>query len=283
MLGSFFPSLHRKRVCVVGSRDNYAAFALAAMGSEVVSTDISQKQLDIAARRAVHLGFGIRFVRVDAAELSSAIAQGFDLALSSNGLFVWLADLPRVFTEVSYSLAPGGFYIFYDVTPSLRPWKGQAQPIEMKKPYWECGLFKYQHEDGCTSYEFHWPLGSVLNALIEAGLAVRRIVESPSRDSRFWKGPSYLRKERCGSPRLEDEPPLRSSCLAFSGCPEALVTGGGLGSSPRTRLPSLTTSSQPRRRFFVQSHSLENAITIFSREARCRVACLTERHQPCQS
>src|SRR5687768_16464297 len=53
------PSLESAAVCVVGSGDNYAAFALAGCGARVTSVDISQRQLDVAAERAVQLGLSM--------------------------------------------------------------------------------------------------------------------------------------------------------------------------------------------------------------------------------
>mgnify|MGYP003383384371 CR=1 FL=1 len=58
--------LHGKQVCVIGSGDNYAAFALAGMGARVTSTDISGRQLEVARRRAEALGLELEFVRADA-------------------------------------------------------------------------------------------------------------------------------------------------------------------------------------------------------------------------
>src|SRR5512142_3335534 len=45
----FTGDLTGKRVCVVASGDNYAAFALAGMGAQVTSVDISSQQLENAA------------------------------------------------------------------------------------------------------------------------------------------------------------------------------------------------------------------------------------------
>ena len=45
-----------KTACVLGSGDSYAVFALAGMGAQVTSVDISQAQLDVAAERAAELG-----------------------------------------------------------------------------------------------------------------------------------------------------------------------------------------------------------------------------------
>ena len=45
-------SLEDKRICVIGSGDNYGALALASGGASVTSVDISEKQLEVAADRA---------------------------------------------------------------------------------------------------------------------------------------------------------------------------------------------------------------------------------------
>ena len=57
-----------KDACVIGSGDNYTAFALAGMGANVTSIDISEQQLEVAARRAEQLGLSIAFVQADAAD-----------------------------------------------------------------------------------------------------------------------------------------------------------------------------------------------------------------------
>ena len=101
-----------KDACVIGSGDNYAAFALAGMGANVTSIDISEQQLEVAARRAEQLGLSIAFVQADAADLKSIGDEGFDLVCSSNGFFVWIADLHAVFNEIFSILRLGGPMIF---------------------------------------------------------------------------------------------------------------------------------------------------------------------------
>ena len=186
----FIGELAGKRVCVIGSGDNYAAFALAGMGAAVTSTDISEQQLRVAAERAEVLGLDMRFVRADASDLAALGEGGYDLVCSTNGFFVWIADLRQVFSAVHAILKPGGYYIFYDIHPFLRPWKDQVAPIEMEKPYFETGPFRSDGPAGPT-YEFNWTLGDLINPLLDAGLVLRRIVETPARDSRFWQDYSY--------------------------------------------------------------------------------------------
>ena len=178
-----------KDVCVVGSGDNLVSFAFAGMGANVTSVDISDRRLAVAAERAKRLGLPITFVQADAADLSLISQEEFDLVFSSNGFFVWIADPLAVFSEIHRILRPGGHYVFYDVHPFQRPWKDQVKPIEAAKPYWESGPFT-EEEEG--SVEFHWTLADIINPLAASGFILRRILESPAGDSRFWQDYSYL-------------------------------------------------------------------------------------------
>ena len=179
--------LRNKQVCVIGSGDNMAAYALSGLGAVVTSTDISEERLKLAASRAETLGVSIDFVRSDAADLGFADDSTFDLVCSTNGFFVWIADLGAVFHEVSRVLKPGGAYVFYDIHPFMRPWKEQVTPIEMAKPYWDVGPFR---ESADESYEFNWTLADLLNPLVQAGLTLKKVVESPTQDPGFWQGSS---------------------------------------------------------------------------------------------
>ena len=179
--------LSNKRVCVISSGDNMAAFALAGLGAQVTSTDISEEQLATGARRAEQLGLSISFVRSDAACQESLADSSFDLVCSTNGFFVWIADLEAVFSEVARILKPGGSYVYFDVHPFQRPWKEQATPLAMEKPYWSTGPFQSQDR---ASYEFNWTLADLLNPMAAAGLMLVKLLESPARDTRYWQWPS---------------------------------------------------------------------------------------------
>ena len=56
----------------------------------------------------------------------------------------------------------------------------------MQKSYWDAGPYV---EEG--SYEFNWTLADLLNPLADAGLVLKKIIESPAKDARFWEGHSY--------------------------------------------------------------------------------------------
>lgn len=131
MMRLYGGDLQGKKACVVGSGDDYAAFALAGMGAQVTSTDISPRQLAVAHKRAVEMGLEITFFHADATTLEGSVdVDGrFDLVCSSNGFFGWIAEPAKVFQQVFRMLKPAGFYIFYDVHSFQRPWKDQVTPL----------------------------------------------------------------------------------------------------------------------------------------------------------
>jgi SAM-dependent methyltransferase len=193
MIQRFVGNLAGRQVCVTGSGDNYAAFALGGMGTQVMSVDISEQQLEAAAQRAAYLGLEMQFLCADALELGQHFQTEFDLLCSSNGFFVWIAEPGQFFLAAARILKPGGFYIFYDLHPFQRPWK-EPHSLEMGKSYFESGPF-VEAEEGrpdLVTYEYHWTLSDLLNSMAEAGLILRQIAESPPRDSRFWQDHSYL-------------------------------------------------------------------------------------------
>ena len=198
LIGSFAGDVEGKKVGVVGSGDNYAAFALAGMKALVTSIDISGRQLETASDRARQLGLEIDFVQADAADLHSLADETFDLVCSTNGFFVWIAELRAVFGEIFRILKPGGHYVFYDVHPFQRPWRDDTRSVEVGKPYWQTGPFRDEKED---TFEFNWTLADILNPLGDAGLVLRRILERPAGDENYWEGSSFL---PCNDKRLPD-------------------------------------------------------------------------------
>ncbi len=188
MIRVFGGDLAGREVCVVGSGDNYAAFALAGLGARVTSTDISENQLAVARLRSQELALDIRFVRADAADLEPLQSGRFDLVCSTNGFLVWIADLSAVFRSVGRVLRAGGLYVFYDVHPFQRPWRDDVDSATMVRAYWDIGPHRDQERG---SFEFTWTMSHILNALADANLVLRLMAESPASSARFWQDHSY--------------------------------------------------------------------------------------------
>lgn len=106
LISQAFPTLEGIRICVPSSGNNHAVLAFAAMGAKVTSCDISQKQLDNAAKAAGELGLSIDFVQADTMKLAGLPTEGFDFVYTSNGVHVWIDDLPSMYRSIARILPP---------------------------------------------------------------------------------------------------------------------------------------------------------------------------------
>lgn len=184
MMRRFEPDLRGKKVLLPSSGDNHAAFALALLGAEVVSADISGKQLERAQAIAERRGWNIRFVQDDTARLDHIENDSFDLVYTSNGTVTWIADLEGMCRNFRRVLKPGGLFILYDVHPFQRPFSGEPwKEPKILKPYWE------------TRPQLHWRAQDLINAMIEGGFSIRRIEELEAADESFWFSYEQLQKQ----------------------------------------------------------------------------------------
>ena len=203
---------------MIGSGDNHAAFALAGLG-RAGHLDRYRRRPARGRRRsrAGALGLDIRFLHADAADLGALDAESFDLVVSTNGFFVWIADLAAVFGEVHRILEPGGRYLFYDVHPFQRPWKGMGATSARRETL--LGHRGPSKEDGQRpSFEFNWTLADLLNQMVEQGLQIEHVLESPARDGHYWRERVLRAERRAATARLAAQPAGRPSCLADGPC-----------------------------------------------------------------
>lgn len=176
-----FPDLRGKRVCVPSSGDNYAVIAFALLGAQVTSCDISPMQLAAGQRLTEQLGLKITFVEADTMQLSPLADNAFDLVYTSNGVHVWLNDLPAMYRNVNRILKPGGVYIMCDVHPFQRPF---GENLKVVKPYENVGPFEDEY-----SIDFAWRVQDILNAMADAGLRFEHMEEMHDRkdyEYPFW-------------------------------------------------------------------------------------------------
>lgn len=168
------PDLNGKRICVPSSGDNLAVFAFALMGAKVTSCDLSQNQLDNARRVADRLGIvGIEFLRADTMELAGVERGAYDFVYTSNGVHVWIEDLNAMYRSIASLLKPGGFYVLHEIHPFCRPFGGtDAMELKVVKPYDVTGPFESESE-----VMFGWRIQDIVNAMLDAGLALRRFEE----------------------------------------------------------------------------------------------------------
>jgi SAM-dependent methyltransferase len=204
LLHRYMGDLSGKSACVLGSGDNYAAFALAGLGADVTSVDISQEQLSVAAERATQLGLDIHFVQGDITALPSLADDSFDLACSTNGVMIWITDPKAYYSEACRLLKRGGIFMSYDIHPFQRPWNDAPEPLKMVKPYFDSGPkeWLYDPDSGETrlasevereerqgkvsAFKCNWTISELLTALLDAGFELLHILEEPDTDPTFW-------------------------------------------------------------------------------------------------
>lgn len=180
-----FPSLAGKRVCVPSSGDNYAVLAFALMGAQVTSCDISPAQLQAGQHLAEKLGLNIEFIQADTMRLNGLPDAAFDLVYTSNGVHVWLNDLPAMYRNVCRVLKKNGVYVMCDIHPFQRPFNNDMQII---KPYENTGPFEDE-----TTVNFAWRVQDFLNAMADSGLRILHMEELPARKD--YVTPFYLSLE----------------------------------------------------------------------------------------
>ena len=182
---AYLGDLHGRTVCVLGSGDNQAVFALAGMGAHVTSVDISQSQLDIAAGRAGELGLDIAFLRADVTDLSALPDNAFDVVYTGGHVAVWVSDLKRYYDEAVRILKPGGLFIVNEYHPFRRVWAYDEAKLEMEFGYFDRGPHAYDRSDevegaepgSLPSYEFHWTISDFLAAVMGAGCELVTLME----------------------------------------------------------------------------------------------------------
>lgn len=175
MLQRHFPDLNGKKVLLPSSGDNHAAFALAKLGAEVTSTDISPKQLEYAKSISMAHNLNIRFFCEDTAALSGIKEDSFDLLYTSNGTLSWMDDLPQMYHNMARTMKKGGVLMMFDVHPFTRPFScAPWEPPRIIKPYSE------------TLPHCHWRMQDIVNAMAAAGLHILEMEEIHSRDASFW-------------------------------------------------------------------------------------------------
>ena len=186
-----------KDICVLGSGDNLAVFALSGLGARVTSVDISQVQLDTAASRAGELRLDIAFLRADVVDLRALGDESFDLVYTGDHVAVWVSDLAGYYSEACRILRRGGTLMIREYHPFRRPWRDEPDRLELKCGYFERGPHSHDRSEAVAgappgslpSCEFNWTVADYVAALIEAGCDLAAIHEFGDRRERWETAP----------------------------------------------------------------------------------------------
>jgi ubiquinone/menaquinone biosynthesis C-methylase UbiE len=175
-----------RAACVLGSGDNEAAFALAGLGAEVTSVDISQRRLDVAAERARELGLEQAFVRADVTDLHELDEAAFDVVYTGGHMAVWVADITRYYAEAARILRNDGLFLVNEYHPVRRMWADAEEPRPRHR-YLHRGPYHYRSDDGLPTTEYHWTVSDHIQAVVDAGCQLVTVEEYGEHvDDEFW-------------------------------------------------------------------------------------------------
>lgn len=168
------------RLLDVGAGEGQLARLVAAGGTDVVATDITWNQIQVAAER----GGGPMPVRSDAAHLPFADAA-FDAVLACL-VFEHISNVDSAIAEVARVLEHRGHFVFMLNHPLLQtPNSGWIDDHMLDPPeqYWRIGDYLVEDETveevqlGVHIPFIHRPLSRYVNALADNGMFVRKMLE----------------------------------------------------------------------------------------------------------
>ena len=176
---------------------SWAGLGLAAHG-----VDISEAQIELARAKAQAARLNARFTAADVYALPEALPADwpaqYDLVFSGGGALVWLPDIWRWAEIVAGLVRPGGKFLLEEIHPISGVLWVEDGELQISSDYFSRGKtevergwshFKGGEDAQEGKYEFNWPLGDIVTALIQAGLTLERLEEFPG-------GPAYRFKDR---------------------------------------------------------------------------------------
>ncbi|MGG7305816.1 class I SAM-dependent methyltransferase [Curtobacterium sp. AB451] len=169
--------------------------SLARQGARVTGVDFSPAALASAAGLSARLGLDVTWVETDVLDARAAVVGDFDVVYTSIGTICWLDDLDRWAAQVAALLRPGGVFFIRDGHPALYALDEDADGLVTRYRYFADGSAQ-QWDDAGTyagegtvantrTYEWPHPLSEIVNAMLGAGLRLRRLDEGRTLPWRF--------------------------------------------------------------------------------------------------
>lgn len=183
--------------------------------AEVIGVDISDVHIENARRKTEQLGFPARWYRCDILETPHELDGTADLVYTGKGALNWLQDIEGWARVVARLLKPGGHFYLYEGHPVTWPFKFDAdhwewdpeqsyfrrepEPSQGWSPEYLGDVIAKPAEEQAVKYERIWPVSTLINVLIDAGLRLDRFTEHPDK---YWNAfPNILAEEAAALPQ----------------------------------------------------------------------------------
>jgi SAM-dependent methyltransferase len=195
--------------CHIGTE----SVSLAKLGARVTAVDFSPSALAVAQDLAHRAGVDVRFVESEVYAAPAALAgDRFDLVYTSVGVLCWLPDIRGWARVVAALLRPGGRLYLREGHPVLWSLDDERadELLVIQYPYFErreptrfATEVTYADGDARVSspvtYEWNHGLGEIVQALLDAGMVLTRLVEH---DAVEWQALPWMVRGDDGRFRL---------------------------------------------------------------------------------
>ena len=193
-LFSLAPDLTCKAVLDLGCGygENCAKFKRLG-ASRVVGIDISEKMLEVAENENT----GIEFICADMSDLS-CVQGRFDVVFSSLALH-YIKDFDRFAASVNRILVEGGGFIFSQEHPlTTAPPSGASWTRDKNGNVLHYNLMGYMRSGQRSTtwivdnvIKYHRPVSEIVNALIDNGYAIEKMIETVPTEETIKRLPYY--------------------------------------------------------------------------------------------
>jgi Methyltransferase domain len=187
--------------------------------ASLAAARLSRVSIIRAQELAREAGLDARFLEGNVYDAAELISERFEIVYVTWGALTWLPDIPTWAKVVARMLEPGGFLYLLEghpfalaldqaaadapITPSFDYFQGEAPLVFHEQTSYADSKVQIAHAE---SHEWTHGLGKLLNALIEAGLAIDWLREH---DRVAWQmlkcleqGPDRMFRMPAGRPRL---------------------------------------------------------------------------------
>jgi SAM-dependent methyltransferase len=158
-------------------------------GARVTGADFAPAAVELATRLAAELQLDARFICANLYDLPECLEGEFDVVYTGGGALCWLPDLEGWARVAAHFVRPGGFLYLREIHPLSLVFDDGREDGEMvaRYPYFPGPKPLRFEGDGSyaaeaklrnrVTYEWPYPLGTVVTSLIRAGLRIQFLHE----------------------------------------------------------------------------------------------------------
>ena len=166
---------------------------------EVIGVDISDRMIEVAKAKSKAVGANANWIRSDILQTPVELNGTADLVYTGRGAICWIMDLEAWAKVIARLLKPGGSFYLFEGHPFSEMWTLEDETYVLDPEYGDyfktesivsndwpdtyIGDLGRPEVELAKKYERIWGVGQIINALIDAGLTIKRVGEHPNL---FW-------------------------------------------------------------------------------------------------